>query len=302
MKTDSAVIPLIALLVVVVCAGCDLHNPASQKEAAKTVYPIKLTRSEKVGDKYHLQARGVRSLYDQASAQGKIVGRTNLLTVDLDANVQVLEVDAKGQEEKLSLTVLKCTAATNGIPKSLFTNGAIIIARQHNGNDTFEVDGKAVAAKAADALQTVISLGGFAGDDDASFGTATPRAPGESWPIASSALLSGAKTSDAPFEPKDLTGQTQLSAVTQIEGVPCLDIVANATSTNFTMPKKAGLSVREGRLEINYEGFFPTNTSERLLKESFSAKFSLQADQQGPKGLISRNVMFEQSTERQLGR
>jgi hypothetical protein len=101
------------LAVAVVTAAFAFAVAAAPPSArAEDAYAIKLSRPSKVGDRFHVDAVGAIRTKTVVRTEGEDAPRTiaQAYGVSVDGTVKVVEVNDRGMETKLSLTVATCTA------------------------------------------------------------------------------------------------------------------------------------------------------------------------------------------------
>ncbi|HTL18289.1 MAG TPA: hypothetical protein VL793_13720 [Patescibacteria group bacterium] len=267
---------------------------------SQETYPIKLDFPEKAGNKYHLRAHGSGRQQMVMSVGTKTNGRTNLISIDLEGTIEVLQVDERGLEKKLSCAIEKCVADLGSGKTELFKKGDVIVATAVNRKKSYTLNNAEVGREASSALEIVLSIHTSDLDDDDVFGTSTPRKVGETWPINSDAAVKDLNSSGAPFQIKQLKGQSRLRGIKTFGGRQCLDIGGTVTSTELDLPPRPGLKLTEGLIEVAYDGLFPVGG--QRLKETESIKARVTMEMETPNGTATNQVAFDQSAEKEFTR
>src|SRR4030081_121021 len=115
------------ILIAISCAVMGCHrDPESivDPSSGERKYAIKLSRPSKKGDRFHVSARGTRTITKVVSGQGKMLRSTNDALIEMEGEIEVLETDPERRISKMSCTIENCTITTNGVPHSLTTNRA----------------------------------------------------------------------------------------------------------------------------------------------------------------------------------
>jgi hypothetical protein len=163
---------------------------------------------------------------------------------------EILEVSARGNAQRATLTVRRLTKESGGAKLELAKPGEVVTARLAGRERVFEMQGARLAPDLQQALGAAVPL--RADDeptDDDLFGTAQRRRVGESWP-ANGGLFARYGASNLTFDPKDVAGTVTLEGVKPVHGVPCLEV-------RWKLDARHG-SFKPGSLP---EGFIGTTTS-----------------------------------------
>ncbi len=137
---------------------------------------------------------------------------------------EILEVSARGNAQRATLTVRRLTKESGGAKLELARPGEVVTARLAGRERVFEMQGARLAPDLQQALGAAVPL--RADDeptDDDLFGTAQRRRVGESW-AANGELFARLGASNLSFDPKDAAGTVTLEGVKPVHGVPCLEV------------------------------------------------------------------------------
>jgi hypothetical protein len=122
-------------------------------------YPIKLDRREKAGQKYHLVATSTDKTTVDATVSDQILKKNeDVVTVELSADVNILEASSGGWATRKWFTVLSSKITRAGSAGPILPSGTQVIASIQNGQTVYEVNQKLVDEEVASALRAVISL------------------------------------------------------------------------------------------------------------------------------------------------
>jgi len=263
-------------------------------------YEIKLTRPTKVGAEYHIAAVGHSLMKSTVKVDGKVVEeQSEDFLVDFESDVKALEVDKNGKPSKISLTVDKCILKQGGTEKPLLAKGAVVIASVKDDKTVFEIAGQPVDAETSEALDLVLELGRNRASDDEIFGTKERKKVGDHWAmnteLAAKDLQDVMKGSTVKKE--DVAGTVTLDKVVKAGTTDCLQISAEMTVNNTTMPDTR---VAQMKVQALLSGLFPIDFSKGIMEESVSMTMSItvkeKPDPDGPEIFVesvaeqSRNV------------
>jgi len=253
-------------------------------------YEIKLTRPMKVGAEYHIAAVGHSSMKSTIKVNGKVVEeQSKNFSVDFESDDKALEVDKNGEPSKVSLTVDKCILKQGGAEKPLLAKGAVVSASAKDDKKVFEIAGQPVDAETAEALDLVVGLGRNRASDDEIFGTKERKKVGDRW--AMNAELAAKELQDvmkgSTVKKEDVAGTVTLDKVVKVGTTDCLQISAEMTVNNVTMPD---MEVAQMKVQAHFSGLFPIDLSKDIMEESGSLTMSITAkakpDPDGPEIVI----------------
>jgi len=253
-------------------------------------YEIKLTRPMKVGAEYHIAAVGHSSMKSTIKVNGKVVEeQSKNFSVDFESDDKALEVDKNGEPSKVSLTVDKCILKQGGAEKPLLAKGAVVIASLKDDETVFEIAGQPVDAETAEALDLVMVLGRNRASDDEVFGTKERKKVGDHW--AMNAELAAEDLQDvmkgSTVKKEDVAGTVTLDKVVKVGTTDCLQISAEMTVSNVTMPDR---KVAQMKVQAHFLGLFPIDFSKDITEESDSITMSItvkdKPDPDGPEIVV----------------
>jgi hypothetical protein len=222
MQTSARAARLVAIGVML--AGATGAVPAPPPPAPAADYAVRLARPAAVGER----RLAVGSLDDDDHLAGKKAGEASdqrqTATIHYVVATEVLEVSARGNVLRATLTVRRLTKESGGATLELAKPGAVVSARLAGRERVFELAGARLAPDLQTALAAALPL--RADDeptDDDLFGTTQRRRVGESWP-ANAELFARFGAASVTFDPKDVFGTVTLAAVKPVHGEPCLEV------------------------------------------------------------------------------
>lgn len=240
-------------------------------------YEIKLVRPPKVGQKYTMTVEGamVRSVTSKVADQE--AGKNNTgYGVVLEGTVEVLAVNADGEEGQAACTVSKCVRVTPEGETELVAAGRVVTAQGEKKDTTFTVDEGELSPDATEALELVFRMGEEDGyNDDKIYGTDKRQPVGGSWSMNAQAASDEAKADDFIFEPGDVSATLTLEKVEKSGDIDCLRIAGQTEIKKFTADAPKGMTFEAGSLKARYSGLFPVDTNVGVLAETMSVTQSV---------------------------
>jgi hypothetical protein len=200
------------------------HPALAPPAAPAPDYAVRLARPAAAGEK----RLAVGSLESDDHLAGKKAGAASderqMATIHYVVATEILEVSARGNALRATLTVRRLTKESGGTTLELAKPGAVVSARLVGRERVFELAGARLAPDLQTALAAALPL--RADDeptDDDLFGTTQRRRVGESWP-ANADLFARFGAASVTFDPKDVAGTVTLAAVKPVHGEPCLEV------------------------------------------------------------------------------
>lgn len=201
-----------------------LASLISSSVFAQKDYEIRLNRPVKPGDQSRFSITGKSFQEMQADADGQVLMHTrDEFSVEYAGVRKVLEVEAAGRPTKVSDNVEKFVLIRRGTRTELAKPGAVIVASFQGKRKTFRIDGQAVDAQSAKALELVVDISRGGPTDDDIFGTKSRKKSGDTWDM--SGILAArdlAKRSDV--DARNLSGKVTFESVSQDENAEMLSI------------------------------------------------------------------------------
>jgi hypothetical protein len=274
-------------------------------DAAKQEYEVKIHRKMEVGTKYRITADGALIRQTTLSTGGQTQKQPDDgFGVHLEGTVEVLALDAIGEEAKVACAVEKCTRITSKGETEIVPKGTTLII-EGKGKDThFSVkDGAELPKDATEALDLAISLDtGDEYTDDQMFGTTDKQKVGGSWGVNKEAVAKDAGRVGVVVKPEDVEGSFSLQGVEKAGDVECLKLAGSLKMKKLTrkdddedgLPE--GFTVESGSMEAKYGGLFPLDASLGSLSESASMTFVTKIKGKG--GPRNQEVTIESKVQR----
>ena len=303
-RPSSRLVPILLVLGALAgaCGGSAPRGSGTSGGESAT-YPIHLQRAHHVGERYLLVDEVTQREERTVTAGGQVlesVDRTT--TVRLAAAVEILEVDEHGKAARLRYQVQSCERSGGGSNETLLRQGQVVeVATAANREDARVTIGGAPATdEQLDALDAVLTLTRSGKDEDALFGSTTPRAVGDSWQPDLAAIAEDLGTA-SPFrlDPSHMSGSVRLVERRNEGPVAGLVVETSLEATDATMDGlPPGTNIRRGEVSMELGGFYPLEESMPPLVQTTQLVVSLGIDVPTPAGtadLTMRMTMQERS-------
>ena len=235
-------------------------------------YEIKLVRPPKVGQKYTMTVEGALVRVSTGTVAGQPSGKHNEgYGVVLEGTVEVLAVNADGEEGKAACTVKKCVRVTPEGETEIVPAGRVVTAEGGREDTTFTLDQGELTDDAKEALELVFRMGEEDGyNDDKIYGTAQRQPVGGSWAVDAKAASEEAKADKFFFDPGDITASLKVEKAEKAGDVDCLRIGGQTEIKKFTSEAPQGMTFDSGSLKAKYSGLFPVDVNVGVLAETMS--------------------------------
>ncbi|HUT12099.1 MAG TPA: hypothetical protein VMY42_16475 [Thermoguttaceae bacterium] len=271
-------------------------------------YEIRMSRPMKVGEKYELTASGSKSKRMTTSVQGQVVKEDkSSFTAKLEGTITVLEVDERGQEQKITLTVSKCVMSVNGDAdeKEALTEGTEVVAQLRDGEEVFLIDDKPAPSDIEEMLDLFSTLPTTKVTGDDMFGTKERKKVGDSWAINSTAAARGFDAGKGTkVEPENIKGSTKLEKVLVVDGSKCLQLLGRMEISEFVLPMPPGFSVEKANVSLDSLGELPVDTSIGHLSQAMNMTMTVsikgKPSPDAPEVTISVSVAMSKQEKRKL--
>ncbi len=267
-------------------AACGSPSPAEPAPAGPTsgaeetsaeteegLYPIRLSRSAQVGDRYREHTVHARRMVRSVSVPGRQAEQSeDVAEVEILARVLVRAVNTQGKPTEMDYEIERCVRRDPSGEHEVVPAGSVVrLTRmpRSEGEGSIELVGGALSDGQHDSLDMVMSTTVSPNTDDMVFGSEAPRRVGESWPI-DGALAAQDLNKMPEFEigRDQVTGQTTLVAAEDVEGVPCLRLRAEMRAQGFSMTGlPEGSATERAELTATMTGDLPTDTAMGTLAE-----------------------------------
>jgi hypothetical protein len=240
-------------------------------------YAIKLALPLKVGQRYQFTAAGNQSSENSMTAEQRVVrNQKEELSLEMESEVTVLALDAKGRSTKESHTIKKLLQGPGKQP--LLVAGTKVVASRPGAKLTFEIAGEPVAGDVAKALELALSITSGGPTDDEIFGTRQRKKVGDRWPMNETLALQdgNAKLAGSGLAIAKIKGATTLQKVTKDGAVDVLHLAADLTATLAPAAQGPFTSV-DATMTATFTGAFPTDLTKSIQEEGQTMTMVIKA-------------------------
>ncbi|WP_179228410.1 hypothetical protein [Leptolyngbya ohadii] len=265
-----------------------VQSPAAQ------AYEIRLDAPflSNIGDRFRLSSQDSAVTTSRLIDGDRVEETVDKSGLELVAEVTVLTIDSEQQATSLSLRVIRSTANQNDTETVPFSAGTTIIASIQNGTMVFSINGKVIEGSLAESLSNIVDLNNE-DDDDAAFGTLTPKRIGESWSVNPEYMAA----SFPDVNPQNIRGTMMLNDVTDgfllISGLVQID---NALSAKLP-PDRFTVEQDEAVLELITR--LPLDTTNQNLDRTMKFTSSVQASVKTNPS-VRMEIFYESSNSLQI--
>ena len=222
--------------------------------ASAQQYLIRLDRSEKAGQRYHIAATSTDKTTVEITVSEQVLKKDeDVVAVELSADVTILEASSSNWATRKRFTVLSSKLTRAGSTGPILPNGTQVIALIQNGQTVYEVNQKLVDEGVAGALRSVITLHLASVADDDMYGTPTPKRIGESWPVSVAAMKKLLKEIGAQGGRQEITGSGTLEKVENNH----IFVRSSINARDVLLPIEPELTTESGEIETELWGRFP---------------------------------------------
>lgn len=238
--------------------------------AADKTYPVQLEHPGKTGQKYDI--RFTVAYKDEVN---RVVGRrepeirTSVNAVELDAQVEVLETDSRGQESKIAVTLRKCVQVLEQKETEVLPKGSVVLAEVKEVDTVLSLKGGKLTAEQEAALGQVISLApAKARTLDQTYGSTLRRKVGDKWDIDRAALAEHLAAHRVQVKPEAIKGTTTLIDIEDRDGKRQLHFKIETTIDGYRLAPAEGEGAKES--EVEFKGIRKQQSIELWVPEDAS--------------------------------
>ena len=186
-------------------------------------YEIKVSRAFKVGDKYHIHGTGMSNTTAKTTSGTPAPDDTKQFRMEIDADVEVLAVNARGGETKRSYLIGKCVKLGDGdASKEILAKGRTLVAETKGNKTVFSLDGGPVTDEIADVLNVAIITDRDNAIDLTLFDPPAREHVGDTWLASPEALAAAHKKQGVELKPEDIGGRGKLESLSKVQDIDCL--------------------------------------------------------------------------------
>jgi hypothetical protein len=284
------------ILAACLVVGCGGAAAAPRMADATTRYPIHLSRSYVVGQRWGEETRyeenGQRLFRDGAGAVIQDV-RTRRV-IELSGEYTVLSLDPT----RLRLSIARYTVDTGEGPTRPAVPAVVVLDRTGSGSIATE-HGEPLDPSLVALLRPVVPLAHLGVSDDDAFGTEEPHAVGESWPLDAADVARGIRNAGLIVEETSVGGDTTLVGIDAIEGQGVLVLRTVLSAHDFRLADlPAGSAMRRADALLRMDISLPTDVTQQALRESAQTGIDIQMEITGQAGPQLLDGSFQQQMTR----
>ena len=237
--------------------------------AAEKEYPIKIHRPDKAGMKFDVAITSALKREMTTTIDGRATrDPEEVFAVELKATAEIVEVDDKGRDLKVTYVIEKCVKSAGEKDEELLPKGTVVTAAiAENQKDTIYsiADGKKLTEEQKEALDLVADLPPpNAALVDELYGPKGAQKIGDSWSVNSGAMADDLKRNDFQAKPDAIGGTVKLNGLEKANGVQCLNITGDMKVARAKM-KPSGdeksSPIRNATIESSFSWLLPVDPS-----------------------------------------
>jgi hypothetical protein len=236
--------------------------------AAEKEYEIKIHRPDKAGMKFDVAITSALKREITTTVDGRATrDPEEVFAIELKAVAEIIEVDEKGRDLKVTYVIEKCVKAAGEKDEEILPRGKVITAAiGPDGKNTVytAADGK-LTDEQKEALDLVADLPppNAALADDL-YGPKGPQKIGDSWSINSSGMAEDLKRHDYQVKPDSVSGTIKLNGLEKANGVQCLNITGDMKVAKAKMKSSNegnAAAIRNATLESTFSWLLPVDAN-----------------------------------------
>jgi len=237
-------------------------------QAAEKEYDIRVHRPDKAGMKFDVSITSALKREVSKTADGQATrDAEEVFAVELKAVAEIVEVDDKGRDLKVTYVIEKCVKAAGDKDEEILPKGKVITA-------AIGADGKQTVYTAADGKLTDVQKEALdlvadlpppnAALGDELYGPKGPQKIGDSWSVNSAAMAEDLKRHEYQVKPDAVSGTMKLNGLEKANGIQCLNITGDMKVARAKM-KSANdanaATIRNATIESTFSWLLPVDPS-----------------------------------------
>jgi hypothetical protein len=238
-------------------------------------YVVALMRSAKEGDKYHMHATCYQTEKMKRIRDEQEQNRNVEYSLELEADVRILEVDTTGYVTKFSLSKTNFIKTQDEDKTTLIPKDSNVMGYVDDAGVGFTINGNPVSPETLQLLGAVIQLSkGGRWSDDEIYESKESQKVGNSWKINSVAAARNLAKTGINVQMDAITGTATLEEVTKIEDAPCLKVRGEMHIKGMA-PSIPDFEIETAEMHMTYSAMFPVDITMGRLEESQGMKMNL---------------------------
>lgn len=251
-----------------ICLVLSILLTAGLARAAEKEYEIRIHRPDKAGMKFDVAITSALKREITTTIDGRATrDPEEVFAIELKAVAEIIEVDEKGRDLKVTYVLEKCVKAAGEKDEEILPKGKVITAAiGPDGKQTVYTmaDGK-LTDEQKEALDLVADLPppNAALADDL-YGPKDPQKIGASWSVNASAMAEDLKRHDYQAKPDAIGGTVKLNGLEKANGIQCLNITGEMKVARAKMKSSNegnAVSIRNATIESTFSWLLPVDPS-----------------------------------------
>jgi len=234
--------------------------------AAEKEYDIRIHRPDKAGMKFDVAITSALKREVSTIADGRAThDPEEVFAIELKAVAEIVEVDDKGRDLKVTYIVEKCVKAAGDKDEEVLPKGKVFTASiGPDGKQTIytAADGK-LTEEQTQALDLVADLPPpNAALADELYGAKGPQKIGATWSVSPEAMAEDLKRHEYLVKPDAISGTVKLNGLEKANGVQCLNITGDMKVAKAKM-KASGdekaVPIRSATIDSSFSWLLPVD-------------------------------------------
>lgn len=284
---------LIAVLIISISSAV-----LAEKTAVKE-YAVKYHRPYVAGERFTMSVTDhERSEMILRSREQVMQNQKEDTTVRFNVLCTVRETTPRGHIRKASYAVDLFTIERGEGKEEVLPKGKVIEAVLQNKSGEFTIDGAPADEGQKKILERVLPGNDESESDEAVFGSAEKKKPGDCWPINAEKAAEEFKNDKVTFDKKSISGKMCLDSVSIVDGTESLTMKGFMNVGDMRYPG-VDINIEKSEARMDVAGIFPVDEKKKCLSStmtmSFSAAGKFQADL--PEMKINASFFREKQTK-----
>src|SRR5258706_4369030 len=237
--------------------------------AAEKEYEIRIHRPDKAGMKFDVAITSALRREVTAVNDGRATrDPEEVFAIELKAVAEIVEVDDKGRDLKVTYVVEKCVKAAGEKDEEVLPKGKVFtasIAADGKRTEYTAADGK-LTDEQKEALDLVADLPAPKHVlVDELYGPKGPQKIGATWSVNAEAMAEDLKQHEYQVKPDAVSGTMKLNGLEKANGVQCLNITGDmkvARAKMKTSGDEKAVPIRNATIDSTFSWLLPVDPSQ----------------------------------------
>jgi len=231
------------------------------RAAPEQGYVVRLTRPERVGDKYNVFLVGREQSKERTTVAGRLVRDASTgREVVFEGVAEVLAVDSRLQATRTAFVVKRCVSKEKDHATDVLRPGQKVVVEEEGGRTRYSVDGAPASPEVAQVLSAVlVGRKADAPTADDIFGAKERKRVGDEWTINSEAAARDLASVGVRVSPSNISGKTKLLGARKQGGTELLEVRATMALNGFETPSLPGARVERAAADVMFHSLIPAD-------------------------------------------